>query len=99
MAEVCRPPQFIPVKHSDYNSMLYVLLFIFHFIYLSFCRRVNHRAHELKISFHHEAPAYLDPTIMNIDIRNLGVVVSILLQPTEIDDAAMLVALLVMLVF
>lgn len=54
----------------------------------------------MKISFHHEAPAYLDQDysitieITNIDIRDLDVVVNILLQPTEIDDAGMLVVLL-----
>ena len=94
------PPQFIPVKRSDYNSTLYVYLFFFYCVYLYFSRRVNHRAHQLKISFHHEAPAYLDQDysitieITNIDIRDLDVVVNILLQPTEIDDAGMLVVLL-----
>ena len=69
-----------------------------------FFRRVNHRAHQLKISFHHEAPAYLDQDypitieVTNIDIRDLGVVVNILLQPTEIDDAGTLVILLVVVV-
>ena len=73
------------------------------FIYI-FSRRVNHRAHQLKISFHHEAPAYLDQDypitieVTNIDIRDLDVVVNILLQPTEIDDAGMVVVLLVVLV-
>ena len=58
----------------------------------------------MKISFHHEAPAYLDqdyPIIVEVtnnDIRDLGVVVNILLQPTEIDDAGMSVILLVVLV-
>lgn len=58
----------------------------------------------MKISFHHEAPAYLDQDypitieVTNIDIRDLDVVVNILLQPTEIDDAGMVVVLLVVLV-
>ena len=99
------PPQFIPVKRSDYDSTLYVCPFLYiYFVYLSFFRRVNHRAHQLKISFHHEGPAYLDQEypitveVTNTDIRDLGVVVNILLQPTEIDEAGMLVVLLVVLV-
>ena len=98
------PPQFIPVKRSDYNSTLYVLLLFFTSFIYTFSRRVNHRAHQLKISFHHEAPAYLDQDypitieVTNIDIRDLDIVVNILLQPTEIDDAGMLMVLLAVLV-
>ena len=98
------PPQFIPIKRSDYDSTLYVFLLFFSFRLFIFFHRVNHRAHQLKISFQHEAPAYLDQDypitveVTNIDIRDLGVVVNILLQPTEIDDAGMLVVLLVFLV-
>lgn len=99
------PPQFVPIKRSDYSSTLYVLLLLFVstlFIIIC-CRRVNHRAHQLEISFQHEAPAYLDQDypitieVTNTDIRDLDVVVNILLQPTEIDDAGMQV-LFVMLV-
>ena len=98
------PPQFIPVKRSDYNSTLYALLSFFSLRLFIFFRSVNHRAHQLKISFHHEAPAYLDQDypitveVTNTDVRDLGVVVNILLQPTEIDDAGILVVLLVVLV-
>ncbi|KAF8161338.1 Gryzun, putative trafficking through golgi-domain-containing protein [Crassisporium funariophilum] len=69
-------PEFVPVKRTEYNSTL-----------------VKHRAHHLKVSFHHETPAYLDEDypivieITNTDTRDLDVVVNILLQPTEIDDA------------
>ena len=58
----------------------------------------------MNISFHHDAPAYLDQDypitieVTNIDVRDLGVVVNILLQPTEIDDAGMLEVLLVVLI-
>ena len=98
------PPQFIPVKRSDYNSTVYVLLF-FPLRLFIFFRRVNHREHQLKISFHHESPAYLDQDypitveVTNTDVRDLGVVVNILLQPTEIDDAGISVVLLVVPVF
>ena len=50
----------------------------------------------MKISFNHEGPAYLDQDypitieVTNTDIRDLDIVVNILLQPTEIDDAGML---------
>lgn len=49
----------------------------------------------MKILFHHEAPAYLDQDypitieVTNGDVRDMDVVVNILLQPTEIDDAGM----------
>jgi len=45
------------------------------------------------MAFHHHAPAYLDEDypidieVTNIDSRDLDVVVNVLLQPTEIDDA------------
>jgi hypothetical protein len=58
----------------------------------------------LKISFHHEDPAYLDQDypitieVTNIDIRDLDIVVNILLQPTEIDHAGMLMVFLEVLV-
>ena len=58
----------------------------------------------MKISFLHEALAYLDQDypitveVTNNDVRDLDVVVNILLQPTEIDDAGMLVVLLMVLV-
>ncbi|PPQ93844.1 hypothetical protein CVT25_013553 [Psilocybe cyanescens] len=54
---------------------------------------VKHRAHHLKIAFHHHAPAYLDEDypieveVTNTDTRDLDVIVNFLLQPTEIDDA------------
>jgi len=47
----------------------------------------------LKVALHHHAPAYLDEDypveieVTNTDTRDLDVVLSFLLQPTEIDDA------------
>lgn len=90
------PPQFVPVTRSDYSSTLYVFLFFFLLRSFTYCPRVKHRAHQLRTSFHHEAPAYLDQDypitieITNTDVRDLDIVVNILLQPTEIDDAGML---------
>jgi trafficking protein particle complex subunit 11 len=89
------PPQFIPVKRNEYSLTLYVLLHSVLPIFI-FSPRVNHRAHQLEMAFHHEAPAYLDQDypitieVTNADIRDLDVVVNILLQPTEIDDAGIL---------
>jgi hypothetical protein len=62
---------------------------------------VKHRAHHLKLAFHHHAPAYLDEDypvgieITNTDSRDLQVVLSFLLQPPEIDDAGVLMIFLV----
>ena len=49
--------------------------------------------HHLEIAFQHSEPAYLDEDypifvkVTNADERDLHVTISILLQPTEIDDA------------
>ncbi|KAG1830148.1 Gryzun, putative trafficking through golgi-domain-containing protein [Suillus variegatus] len=55
---------------------------------------VRHRPHELAVSLSHQAPALLDEEypiaidITNVDERHLDVVVDVLLQPTEVDQAA-----------
>ncbi|KAG0708617.1 Gryzun, putative trafficking through golgi-domain-containing protein [Suillus ampliporus] len=55
---------------------------------------VRHRPHELSVSLSHQAPALLDEEypividITNVDERHLDIVVDVLLQPTEIDQAA-----------
>lgn len=60
-----------------------------------FCS-VQHRPHELTISFSHQAPALLDEEypividVTNLDERHLDVVVDVLLQPTEVDEACMM---------
>ncbi|KAF9012565.1 glutathione transferase omega-1 [Cyathus striatus] len=70
------PPRFVPVKREEYSSAA-----------------VKHRPHSLSIDFIHKAPAYLDEDypiviqVTNTDNRPLEVVVDILLQPTEVDDA------------
>ena len=52
--------------------------------------------HHLEIAFQHSEPAYLDEDyriivkVSNADERDLHVTISILLQPTEIDDAGKL---------
>ncbi|KJA28858.1 hypothetical protein HYPSUDRAFT_33253 [Hypholoma sublateritium FD-334 SS-4] len=70
------PPKFIPIQREEYRSTT-----------------VKHRAHLLKTSLSHHAPAYLDEDypieleVTNMDNCELDVVVSFLLQPTEIDSA------------
>ncbi|KAF9560978.1 hypothetical protein CPC08DRAFT_817945 [Agrocybe pediades] len=70
------PLRFISIHRPDCHSTL-----------------VKHRVHHLKVAFHHHAPAYLDEDypieveVTNIDTRELDVVLNVLLQPTEIDDA------------
>lgn len=55
---------------------------------------VRHRPHELAVLLSHHAPALLDEEypiaidITNVDERHLDVVVDVLLQPTEVDQAA-----------
>ncbi|TFY76432.1 hypothetical protein EWM64_g7579, partial [Hericium alpestre] len=54
---------------------------------------IGYRPHALQVSLSHHAPAYLDEEypiivdITNLDERPLEVVLDILLQPTEIDEA------------
>ena len=54
---------------------------------------VRHRPHQLWASFSHQEPALLDEAysivveITNTDDRALDVVVDVLLQPTEVDEA------------
>lgn len=66
---------------------------------------VRHRAHNLLVSVQHNSPAYLDEDypividITNADDRELDVVVDVLLQPTEIDDAGQRLRLICRLIF
>ncbi|KAH7883282.1 Gryzun, putative trafficking through golgi-domain-containing protein [Phlebopus sp. FC_14] len=70
------PVRFIPVSGDEYSSVV-----------------VRHRPHELHISFSHQQPALLDEEypitieITNNDDRHLDIVVDVLLQPTEVDEA------------
>ncbi|KAF9243228.1 Foie gras liver health family 1-domain-containing protein [Melanogaster broomeanus] len=60
---------------------------------------VRHRPHQLAISFSHPEPALLDEEypitieITNIDDRHLDVVVDVLLQPSEVDEAVQYIVL------
>lgn len=72
-----QPARFIQLGRNDYSSVI-----------------VRHRPHELAVSLSHQAPALLDEEypividITNVDERHLDVIVDVLLQPTEVDQAA-----------
>ncbi|KAF8435107.1 Gryzun, putative trafficking through golgi-domain-containing protein [Boletus edulis BED1] len=71
-----QPVAFIPVTRDDSLRVI-----------------VRHRPHQLSVSFSHQEPALLDEAypivieITNTDDRALDVVVDVLLQPTEVDEA------------
>jgi hypothetical protein len=56
---------------------------------------VHYRPHKLRVSLAHQSPAYFDEeypiviSIINDDYRTLDVVLDVLLQPTDIDEAGM----------
>lgn len=72
-----QPTRFIQLGRNDCSSVV-----------------VRHRPHELTVSLSHQAPALLDEEypividITNVDERHLDVIVDVLLQPTEVDQAA-----------
>ena len=71
----------VPLDSTQYPRGVFVLV------------SVRHRPHQLSISFSHHEPALLDEAypivveITNTDDRALDVVVDVLLQPTEVDEA------------
>ncbi|KIK09233.1 hypothetical protein K443DRAFT_671719 [Laccaria amethystina LaAM-08-1] len=70
------PPKFIPIERENYDFTA-----------------ITHVPHQLDVSLVHHAPAFLDESypivvqVTNTDSRTFDIVVDILLQPTEIDDA------------
>lgn len=70
------PPKFIPIERENYDFTA-----------------ITHVPHRLDVSLVHHAPAFLDESypivvqVTNTDTRSFDIVVDILLQPTEIDDA------------
>ncbi|CAL1711378.1 unnamed protein product [Somion occarium] len=70
------PVRFIPVHRDNYSFVV-----------------VRHRPHVVKVSLSSEGPAYLGEEfpividVTNADDRELDIVVDILLQPTEIEEA------------
>ncbi|TFY61235.1 hypothetical protein EVG20_g7135 [Dentipellis fragilis] len=71
------PVTFVPIRRTDYSEVV-----------------VGYKPHQIEVSFSHQAPALLDeeyPIIIdvtNLDDRPLEVVLDVLLQPTEIDEAS-----------
>ena len=66
---------------------------------------VRHRPHLLQVALSHHAPAFLDEDypividVTNADSRPLDVVLDVLLQPTEIDEAGLYFYVLSCLVY
>lgn len=92
------PLRFIPVQRDDFSTVLcvynvygYVEPLLIQIQFYS----VRHRPHQVLVSLSHQSPAYLDEDypitieITNEDDRELDLIVDVLLQPTEIDDAGM----------
>ncbi|KAI0061971.1 hypothetical protein BV25DRAFT_1805032 [Artomyces pyxidatus] len=70
------PIHFVPMHRTNYSEII-----------------VRHQPHQLQVTLSHRGPAYLDEEypividITNSDERALEVVLDVLLQPTEIDEA------------
>ncbi|EIM80572.1 uncharacterized protein STEHIDRAFT_67962 [Stereum hirsutum FP-91666 SS1] len=70
------PARFVPVRREHCHELL-----------------IRHRPHLLQVALKHYAPAFLDEQypividVTNVDTRPLDVVLDVLLQPTEIDEA------------
>ena len=56
---------------------------------------MRYRPHSLQVSLTHQSPAYLDEeypiviSVINDDYRTLDILIDVLLQPTDIDEAGM----------
>ncbi|EGN92744.1 hypothetical protein SERLA73DRAFT_98785 [Serpula lacrymans var. lacrymans S7.3] len=85
------PIIFVPIAREEYSTVAYSLVYCL--TYCNISTSVHHRPHQLAVSFSHEAPALVDeefPIVINItntDERDLDVVIDVLLQPTEFDEA------------
>ena len=70
------PPRLVPILREDHSGV-----------------RVRYRSHHVQVSIVHSGPAYLgeefpiEINVTNGDDKELDVVVDVLLQPTEIDEA------------
>ncbi|KAI0669719.1 Gryzun, putative trafficking through golgi-domain-containing protein [Trametes maxima] len=76
------PPRFVPVRREDHSAV-----------------RIHYRSHQVQVAISHDGPAYIgeefpiDINIRNEDDRELDVVLDVLLQPTEIDEAVNYIAM------
>lgn len=70
------PPRFVPIRREDHTAV-----------------RVRYRSHRILVDISHHGPAYLgedfpmEINVTNQDDKELDIVVDVLLQPTEIDEA------------
>ena len=70
------PPRFVPIRREDHTAV-----------------KVRWRSHRIQVAISHDGPAYIgeefpiEINITNEDERELDVVLDVLLQPTEIDEA------------
>ncbi|OCH86086.1 hypothetical protein OBBRIDRAFT_890731 [Obba rivulosa] len=71
-----QPPRFTPITWESYSEL-----------------HIHHRPHKIQVSLAHHAPAYLGEEypivveVCNTDERELDMVMDVLLQPTEYDEA------------
>ncbi|KAI9062346.1 hypothetical protein FKP32DRAFT_1593495 [Trametes sanguinea] len=76
------PPRFIPIRREDHSAV-----------------KVRWRSHQVQVAISHDGPALIgeefpiEIRISNDDDRELDVVLDVLLQPTEIDEAVNYVAI------
>ncbi|KAH9889488.1 Gryzun, putative trafficking through golgi-domain-containing protein [Cubamyces lactineus] len=76
------PPRFVPIRREDHTAV-----------------KVRWRSHRIQVAISHDGPAYIgeefpiEISITNEDERELDVVLDVLLQPTEIDEAVNYVAM------
>ncbi|KAI0645251.1 Gryzun, putative trafficking through golgi-domain-containing protein [Trametes meyenii] len=76
------PPRFVPIRREDHSAV-----------------HIHYRSHQVQVAISHEGPAYIgeefpiEINITNADDRELDVVLDVLLQPTEIDEAVNYIAM------
>ncbi|KAI0359646.1 hypothetical protein OH77DRAFT_1587090 [Trametes cingulata] len=76
------PPRFVPIRREDHSAV-----------------RVRYRPHQVQVAISHDGPAYIgeefpiEVNITNEDDRELDVVLDVLLQPTEVDEAVNYIAM------
>ncbi|KAI0365604.1 hypothetical protein BV20DRAFT_1056347 [Pilatotrama ljubarskyi] len=76
------PPRFVPIRRDDHSVV-----------------RVRYRPHLVQVAISHDGPAYIgeefpiEINIANEDDRELDVVLDVLLQPTEVDEAVNYIAM------
>ncbi|PIL33423.1 hypothetical protein GSI_04045 [Ganoderma sinense ZZ0214-1] len=76
------PPQYVPMRRQDHSGV-----------------RVRYSSHRVQVSITHNGPAYIgeefpiEISVTNNDERELAIIVDVLLQPTEIDEAVNYIAM------